>query len=138
VSTASPYLTGQHTPAQPLRHEPVLEIAEAGALREMVLGQEQIPKPELLGFGLELLDDGRVGREALLGPGPELGLEDGVGRDAFFLDKLLYHVQRLLGPVADKVSSQDGDSVGCFFERHFYFLSLLFLFWAREVVDGVL
>lgn len=56
----------------------------------MVLGQKHVPQPELLGAFLQVLNDGRMGVEALLHAATAdlLGV-DGVGGDAFFLDELL-------------------------------------------------
>ena len=61
-----------------------------------------------------------MGGEAFFGSRTELGLEDGVGGDAFLLDEFLDSVQCLLGAVADEVASEDGDPFGCFLERHFW------------------
>jgi hypothetical protein len=55
----------------------------------MVLGQKHIPDPQLLGLGLQVLHDGRVGLEALDGRLADLAHEDRVGGDAFFLDEFL-------------------------------------------------
>ena len=79
----------------------------------MLLGQKQIPQPQLLGFRLQLLDDGRVGLEAALDAaarGIELGLQDGVGGDAVVLDKLLHCVECLLRSLADEGPGEDGDA----------------------------
>ena len=55
----------------------------------MVPGQEQVPEAELLGAGLEVLDDGRVRGEALLGGLADLADVDFIGGDAFFFNELL-------------------------------------------------
>jgi len=75
--------------AQNLSHQAIFEVGEAGALFEVVLRQEHIPQIQLFGALLEVFEDGRVGAEAFLDTTANLSLEDGVGGDTFFLDKLL-------------------------------------------------
>jgi len=76
--------------AQVLCHEPVLEVAEASTLPEVCLGQKHIPQPELLRPLLHVLDNGWVGREALLYRLADLACVYGIGGDAFFFDEPLY------------------------------------------------
>jgi hypothetical protein len=54
----------------------------------VVLGQEHVPETKLLGLDLEVIHDGRVSAEALLGAVAELGLPDSFGGDTFFFDEL--------------------------------------------------
>lgn len=54
----------------------------------MAFRQEHIPQAQLLGFCLQVVDDGRVGAPSLRAFA-ELGVEDGIGWDAFLLDKSL-------------------------------------------------
>ena len=75
-------------PARQLRDQCILEIAEAGALFEMTFGEEEVPEPELLRLGFQLVDDGRVGAPALLAVS-KLGEVDEVRRDALVLDEVL-------------------------------------------------
>lgn len=82
-------LRGSAALAEILSHEAVLQVREAGALLEVVLGQEHVPEAELAGARLEVLDDGGVRLEALLGGLADLARVDGVGGDAFFLDESL-------------------------------------------------
>ncbi len=56
----------------------------------MVDREEHIPEAEGAGAKLEILEDGRVGGEALLSGFAKGGFEDGVGRDAFFFDEAFY------------------------------------------------
>ena len=53
----------------------------------MVLGQEQIPQTELLGFGLQILDDLRVGVESGDRAGADLLTEDFIGGDTVLFDE---------------------------------------------------
>jgi hypothetical protein len=73
--------------AQTLRHQPVLQIAEAGTLFEVVFGQEHVPETQLLCALLEVFNNRRVGAEALGGRLADLLGVDGVCGDAFFFDK---------------------------------------------------
>jgi hypothetical protein len=62
---------------EPLGHETVLEVGEAGRLLVVALGEKHVPEAEGPRLGLEVLDDGRVAfpsRIALT----RLGLDDGV------------------------------------------------------------
>lgn len=52
----------------------------------MALGEEHVPEAQAAGLGLELFDYGGVGLPSR-GGGIELGLEEGVGGDAVFLDE---------------------------------------------------
>ena len=54
----------------------------------MRFGQEHVEEAELLGSGLEVVDDRRIGGPALVAFA-ELGVEDFVGGDAFLVDELL-------------------------------------------------
>lgn len=76
--------------AQTLRHEAVLQIAEARAFLKVVFGQEHVPQPELPRPCLQVFHDLWVFCEALGGGLAELLLEDGVGGDAFFFDEFLH------------------------------------------------
>jgi hypothetical protein len=81
-------LGGSAALAQVLGHEPVLQIAEASTLLEVVLGQEHVPQAKLFCTLLQVLDDGWVVAEALGCCFANLLGKDRVGRDAFFFDKL--------------------------------------------------
>lgn len=70
-----------------LGHQAIFEVGEASSFM-MPFRQKHIPQPNLLGFRLEIIDDGGVCRPSLLAFA-QLGVEDGVGGDAFFLDELL-------------------------------------------------
>lgn len=85
----SPYLASNPALAQVLGHEAILQIAETSSLLEVVLGQEHVPETQLPGPLLQVLDDGRVRREALLRRLADLACVDGIGGDALFLDELL-------------------------------------------------
>ena len=63
---------------EPLGHEAVLEVGEAGRLLVVALGEEHVPEAEGAGAGLEVLEDGGVGFPAGVALA-DLGLEDGVG-----------------------------------------------------------
>lgn len=82
-------LAGDDTLAQILGHEAVLQVAEAGALLEVVLGQEHVPQAKLLCLHLQVLNDLRVGIEAVDNARADLLGEDGIGWNAFFLDESL-------------------------------------------------
>lgn len=87
--SACTHLASRPTLAQVLGHEPVLKVAEPRALLEVVLGQEHIPQAEGLGLLLQVLDDGGMRREALLGGVANLPDVHLIVGNAFFLDKLL-------------------------------------------------
>jgi hypothetical protein len=55
----------------------------------MRLGQEHVPQSQVARTLLQVLDDGRVRREALLSRLTNLALVDSISGDALFLDKLL-------------------------------------------------
>jgi hypothetical protein len=55
----------------------------------MGLGQEHVPQTELARPRLQVLNDGRVCREALLCGLADLACVDGIGGNAFLLDELL-------------------------------------------------
>lgn len=84
------YLRSNTALAQVLSHESVLQIAEPSTLLEVCLGQEHVPETEFLRPLLQVLDDRRVRREALLGGVADLAEVYLVGRDTFFFDELLY------------------------------------------------
>lgn len=82
-------------------------------LGKMILGKEHVPKTKFLGLCFEILNDLRVGVEALLGGATQLLLVDGIGRDAFFLDELLYQVEGFFGAFADERPGHGRDSLRC-------------------------
>lgn len=63
---------------QPLSHQGILQVGPAGGLGVEALGQEHVPETELLGLGLEILNDRRVGLPSRIAFA-NLGLENGVG-----------------------------------------------------------
>lgn len=83
------YLARHSTLPQPLSHEPVLEVAEASTLLEVVPWQEHVPETELLGARFQVVDYGRMAFPSLVAFA-ELGVEDGVGGYAFFFNEFLY------------------------------------------------
>ena len=82
------HLTGNTTLAQPLSHQAIFEIRKASALPEMAFRQKQIPQPQILRPGLQIIDDSRVALPSL-SPLAQLSEIDSVGWDAFFLDEFL-------------------------------------------------
>lgn len=122
--------------AQVLGHQAVLEIREAGALGEVVFGEEHVPEAEGAGFGFEGFDDRGVGLPSRFA-GAELGVEEGICWDAVFFDERFnllllveygmglgsmgeYQVKGLSGLVADKRLSDGGN-----FGRHFRLYSII-------------
>lgn len=73
--------------AQVFGHKPILEVGEAGALGEVVSGEEHVPEAEGTGSGFEGFDDGGVGLPSCFA-GAELGVEEGVRWNAVFFDEL--------------------------------------------------
>ena len=124
---------GSDTLAEVFCHQAVFEIAKAGAFFEMVFGQEHVPKPKFLGLGFQVFNDLWMGVEAGNGALADLLLEDGIGGDAFLLDKFLdlyqavkmvplenksnrglfYQIQSLLCPLTHPWASNDWDSFRC-------------------------
>ena len=88
--TSTTYLRSRPALTQVLSHKPILQITKPRTLLKMCLGQEHIPKPEFLRTLLQVLDDGRVRRKALLHCLADLASIYGVGRNAFFFYEFLY------------------------------------------------
>ena len=75
--------------AQVLCHQAVFQVGEAGALLEVVLGQEHVPQAKGPGLLLQLFHDRRVGAEAVDDALANLLAYEGVGGDTFFFDESL-------------------------------------------------
>lgn len=123
-------LGGNLGSAEPLSHEAVLYVGEAGRLLVVSSGEEHVPEAELAGLVLEILDDLGVGIPSGIAMA-ELGINDGVGtvmlgscqyrkflgsldgscekclRNAVLLDELGDDIDVLASLVADKGRNLD-------------------------------